>query len=103
MSDRLSEIKAKCEQYWNEDLIGPTEVHAILEFIHVRAVDAIAEVERLEASLSARDGRMKALQAKLDDEIADGTEKSAVIGAGGGTRGAIDESGGREGAASIRA
>ena len=43
----LEQIKRKCEQYWNENHIGVTEVHAMLAFIHVRAAEVKAEVERL--------------------------------------------------------
>lgn len=34
MTDPLADITAKCEQYWNEQLICLVEVHAILRFIH---------------------------------------------------------------------
>ena len=47
----LEQIKRKCEQYWNENHIGVTEVHAMLAFIHVRAAEVKAEVESLEAEL----------------------------------------------------
>lgn len=49
MSDELQEIIDKCEQYWNEsagDGLGWPEVHAILEFIHLRATAVQAERER---------------------------------------------------------
>jgi len=36
MRDIIAEIKSKCEQYWNERNICDEEIHAILEFIHVR-------------------------------------------------------------------
>jgi hypothetical protein len=36
MRDIIAEIKSKCEQYWNEANICDEEIHAILEFIHVR-------------------------------------------------------------------
>ncbi len=49
MSEPLVAIKAKCEQYWNESRINPVEVHAILEFIHIRSVDAAKEIARLKA------------------------------------------------------
>jgi len=50
MSGRLSEIKAKCEQYlgYQGESVGMSEVHAVLSFIHGRTIEAIAEVERLQ-------------------------------------------------------
>jgi len=49
MSDQLSEIKAKCEQYlgYQGESVGMSEVHAVLSFIHGRTIEAITEVERL--------------------------------------------------------
>ena len=49
MSDQLSEIKSKCEQYlgYQGESVGMSEVHAVLSFIHGRTIEAIAEVERL--------------------------------------------------------
>lgn len=42
--DGLEQIRAKCEQYWNENVrLNPEEMRAILEFIHVRAADAEAK------------------------------------------------------------
>ncbi len=51
MTERLAEIKAKCEQYlgYQGESVGMSEVHAVLSFIHGRTVEAIAEIERLEA------------------------------------------------------
>ena len=34
---QLEQIRAKCEQYWNEPFVCTEEFHAILEFIHGRA------------------------------------------------------------------
>ena len=53
MTERLAEIKAKCEQYlgYQGESVGMSEVHAVLSFIHGRTVEAIAEVERLEAAM----------------------------------------------------
>ncbi|MEK0324981.1 MAG: hypothetical protein QQN63_04690 [Nitrosopumilus sp.] len=36
---KILEIQEKCNQYMNEYEIDPVEVHAILEFIHTRAID----------------------------------------------------------------
>lgn len=33
------QIRLKCEQYWNENGLCDEEVHAILEWIHVRAYE----------------------------------------------------------------
>jgi len=33
----MAEIRAKCEQYWNEPAVCAEELHVILEFIHRRA------------------------------------------------------------------
>ena len=53
MSDPLSEIKAKCEQYmgYHGGSVGMPEVHAILSIIHTRAMDAGAEIDRLKAKV----------------------------------------------------
>ena len=55
MSDRLAEIKSKCEQYlgYQGESVGISEVHAVLSFIHGRTIEAIAKIERLEAVLKA--------------------------------------------------
>jgi len=56
MSERLSEIKAKCEQYWNESgPFVPEEVHSILEFIHVRACMAQDELALLRRAVKELD------------------------------------------------
>ena len=56
MADELTEIKAKCEQYmgYHGESVGMAEVHAVLSFIHTRAIGAIAEVERLNGELDSQ-------------------------------------------------
>ena len=45
----IGDIKAKCEQYWNEPgPLLPEEVHSILGFIHRAAVDVEARLEAME-------------------------------------------------------
>lgn len=38
MTDKglAQEIKDKCEQYWNAHNIADAEIHAVLEFVHIR-------------------------------------------------------------------
>ena len=47
MTNPLVEIKAKCEQYWDENRINSVEIHAILDFIHTRTRRAMEDIERL--------------------------------------------------------
>lgn len=50
----LEQIRAKCEQYWNEPCgVGAPELHRILEMIHQWARSAEAEIERLRGESEA--------------------------------------------------
>ncbi len=77
MTERLAEIKAKCEQYlgYQGESVGMSEVHAVLSFIHDRTIEAIAEIERLEAvaivcdvarHLGIAEGREDAAKIKIE-------------------------------------
>jgi len=59
MRDIIAEIKSKCEQYWNEANICDEEIHAILEFIHVRCSTFDAERAEHQQSLELLDAELK--------------------------------------------
>ena len=73
MTDGLAEIKAKCDQYigYGDGSIGMPEVHAILAFISTRTVDAIVEVERLEAAAGDAGDGGRTLRAEFEQLKAD--------------------------------
>lgn len=48
----LTDIKAKCEQYWNEGSICAAEVHNALECIHRWANEALAEIAELRSQVN---------------------------------------------------
>ena len=59
----LEQIRAKCEQYWNEPFgLCPEEMHSILEFIHRLAVSAEAQRDSMTiAEASRRTGKRMVL------------------------------------------
>jgi len=75
--DPLEQIRRKCEQYWNENHVGAPEVHAILEFIHVRVAEVKVEVERLESEVKCRKDIDGPRTYKAG--VAEGMEAAAVI------------------------
>ena len=71
MTDELAEIKAKCEQYmgYHGESVGMAEVHAVLSFIHTRAIGTISEVKRLEALVEASQGAYHLKSDALESEV----------------------------------
>jgi len=67
MSDLIAEIKSKCEQYWNEANICDEEIHAILEFIHVRCSSLDAEHARQIADLKQQLEAASGLQLIIEE------------------------------------
>lgn len=65
----LTEVAAKCEQYWNERGINDSEIHAILGFIHSRIESAAAELARLAATNAEQEreiGRLRVMERALE-------------------------------------